>query len=1038
LRAAWFAVVVALCFAAAAPAQQTEAKRPLMPTDFDGWKSIQAPVLSRDGKVLAYDLMPAEGDGEVVVRNIASGAEHRVPTGRAALAAAGPAGDPAAPAPARGVRPPQAGAIRPAGGGHQFTPDVRAVLFVVNPTKAELDKARQEKKKLEDMPRPALAVFDLASAKVTGRIERVSTFTVGGEGAGVLLYKRGGTAEDRPANAGGETPLATGGPGAARTPPKIYGTDLVIRNLADGSERVLADVTEYSLTRDGKTLVYTVASRQEETNGVYTLASPFDEAPTVILDGKGRYQQLTWDARQSQLVFASDKEDMTATQPKFKVYHWERSSPSHPTPAAESLAMPLPVPATVVTAAVEAAPPPDVESEADETDPPELRPGWAISMRTGFSFSTDGTRLYLNTGPVPDPGKAPPASQSPSAQPPRGGGRRPAPASGDNPAAANDDRVVVDLWHYKDEYIQPMQKVRAAADQNRAYRAVYFIRDKTFRQLSDESVDVTPAPEGDWAIGADNRKYRRLTGYGPELSDYALVNIRTGEKKPLLEASHWSATFSPHGKWLLSFDGKDWQVVSVAGGEKKNLTAKLPVKFISEDYDMPSEPPAYGVSGWSDDEKYVLLNDHYDVWKVAADGSEATLLTGGTGRKSHTVLRPVRLTSPNPEQRERGFDLSQPLLFKAVNELTRDEGFYRLEPGSDAPKKLIMDAHAYGLPIKAKDADTLLLTVSTFYDFPDYCVTDPDFREFRKVTDANPQKKALIWGKAELVHYKNLDGVELSGMLIKPENFDPQKKYPMMVYIYERLSQNLHHFVNPAVGTSINPSFYASNGYLVFMPDIVYKVGTPGQSALQCVLPGIQAVVDKGSVDEKAIGIQGHSWGGYQIAYMVTQTNRFKAAAAGAPVSNMVSAYDGIRWGTGLPRQFQYERTQSRIGGTLWEKPTRFIENSPIFMADRVQTPLLMLHNDQDDAVPWYQGIEYFLALRRLEKECYLFNYNGELHGLRKKANQRDYTMRMQQFFDHHLKGTPKPEWMEKGIPYLERDDEKNRQKATPAAAEKK
>jgi dienelactone hydrolase len=582
-----------------------------------------------------------------------------------------------------------------------------------------------------------------------------------------------------------------------------------------------------------------------------------------------------------------------------------------------------------------------------------------------------------------------------------------------------------------------MQKVRAAAEQNRAYRAVYFLKDKTFRQLSDETLDVTPAAEGDWAVGADNRKYRHLTGYGPELSDYALVNIRTGEKKALLEASHWPVTFSPRGQWLLSFDGKDWHAVSVAGGQKKNLTAKLPAKFATEDWDTPSEAPAYGVSGWSDDDKYVLLNDRYDVWKVAADGSEATLLTSGLGRKSRTVLRPIRLMRPDPEQRDQGFDLTKPLLLKAVNESTRDEGFYRLKPGSDAPKLLVMGARAYGLPIKAKDADTLLLTISSFYDFPDYFVTDPDFREFRKVTDANPQKKDLVWGKSELVRYKNLDGVELSGVLIKPENFDPHQKYPMMVYIYERLSQNVHHFVNPAVGTSINASYYASNGYLVFMPDIVYKIGSPGQSALQCVLPGIQAVVDKGGVNEKAIGIQGHSWGGYQIAYLITQTNRFKAAAAGAPVSNMVSAYDGIRWGTGLPRQFQYERTQSRIGGTLWDKPTRFIENSPIFMADRVQTPLLMLHNDQDDAVPWYQGIEYFLALRRLEKECYLFNYNGELHGLRKKANQRDYTMRMQQFFDHHLKGAPKPEWMEKGIPYLERDEEKNRQKAALGAAEK-
>jgi dipeptidyl aminopeptidase/acylaminoacyl peptidase len=209
------------------------------------------------------------------------------------------------------------------------------------------------------------------------------------------------------------------------------------------------------------------------------------------------------------------------------------------------------------------------------------------------------------------------------------------------------------------------------------------------------------------------------------------------------------------------------------------------------------------------------------------------------------------------------------------------------------------------------------------------------------------------------------------------------------------------------------------------MPDIVYTIGYPGQSALKCVLPGIQAVVDRGFVNENAIGIEGHSWGAYQIAYMITQTNRFKAAAASAAVSNMTSAYDGIRWYTGSPRQWVYERGQSRIGGTLWEYPMRFFQNSPVFYADRVQTPLLMQQNDQDGAVPWYQGIEYYLALRRLGKEVYLFNYNGEGHGLQKPQNQRDYLRRLQEFFDHFLKGKSAPEWMEKGIPYTQREKEK-------------
>jgi dipeptidyl aminopeptidase/acylaminoacyl peptidase len=258
-------------------------------------------------------------------------------------------------------------------------------------------------------------------------------------------------------------------------------------------------------------------------------------------------------------------------------------------------------------------------------------------------------------------------------------------------------------------------------------------------------------------------------------------------------------------------------------------------------------------------------------------------------------------------------------------------------------------------------------------------------------------------------------------MLIKPENFDPSKKYPMIVYIYEKLSQNLNAFVDPRPTNSINASFYASNGYLVFQPDIGYTIGYPGESALKCVMPAIQTVVDKGFVNEDAIGIQGHSWGGYQIAYMLTKTNRFKAAAPGAVVANMTSAYSGIRWGTGMPRQFQYEHTQSRIGGTLWEYPMRFLENSPLFNLNRVQTPILSIHNDADDAVPWYQGIEYYLGLRRLNKEVYLFNYNGEPHNLRRRPNQKDYTRRLQEFFDHFLKGAPKPGWMEAGIPFIQR-----------------
>ena len=379
------------------------------------------------------------------------------------------------------------------------------------------------------------------------------------------------------------------------------------------------------------------------------------------------------------------------------------------------------------------------------------------------------------------------------------------------------------------------------------------------------------------------------------------------------------------------------------------------------------------------------------------------------------------------ESEERGIDLSKPLLLRAENLETRESGFYSL-PGFDAPpRKLLMGAKNYRTLGKAEDADVIMVTATTFHDQPDIHITDSSFRTLKQVTDANPQQKQMLWGSGELIHFRNADGVPLEAALYKPENFDPSKKYPLMVYLYERLSQNVNTFVRPAPGHSINITYYVSNGYLVLTPDIVYTTGHPGQSALKCVLPAIQAVVEKGFVDRDAIGIQGHSWGGYQTAYMLTQTNIFKAAEAGAPVADMISAYDGIRWGSGLPRQFQYEKTQSRIGGTIWEYPLRYIENSPVYMADRVTTPLLILQNDADDAVPWYQGIELFLALRRLGKEVYLFDYNGEPHHIIRRPNQKDYTVRLQQFFDHFLKGAPEPEWMAKGIPYIEREQEKEK-----------
>ena len=848
-----------------------------------------------------------------------------------------------------------------------FVPDNKYVVFSTFPTHADVEKAKRSKSKSDEAPKGGMVIVNLQTGAAT-RYERIKSFQVPKHLAGGEAFVVFLREGERNAGEAGAPPSEAGGAKKAR-----YGSEMACRRLESGEDLAFADVTEFQVLKDGSGFVYAVSSKDASKNGVYAVMSQLKQAPAPVIAGPGRYEKLSFDEQDRKLAFLSDRDEVGAKQPRLKLYVWDRGGAA-----------------------------PRVVASAESEGVPR---NYLISDKGKLSFSRDGQRLFFGTAPARQP------------------------TSLDIPDA---DKVSMDLWHWKDDYIQPMQKVRAELEKNRSYRAVVHLDKGEVVQLADETMpEITPSDDGLWAIGSDDREYRRMVEYDTRYADAYLVNTRTGDRKLLVKKVRGRVTWSPGGKYALYFDGKDWVTLSVPDATHTVLTTKAGVNFYREDIDTPSAPPPYGDAGWTKDGKYVLLYDKFDVWRMTPDGAEAVNLTMGAGRKENLSFRYVKLNRDTEDPDAKWIDDSEPLLLKAENETTHDTGFYRASITGGAPQKLILQSRAFTTPIKAKNADVLLLTASRFDEFPDLQVTDSSFRSLKKVSDANPQMKELLWGTAELVSYRNADGVPLQAALYKPENFDPHKKYPMLVYIYEKLSQNVNQFVDPKPGHSINVSYYVSNGYLVLEPDIVYTIGYPGQSALKCVLAAVDTVQSMGFVDEKNIGIQGHSWGGYQIAYMVTQTSRFKAAESGAPVADMISAYDGIRWGPGLPRQFQYEHTQSRIGATLWEAPMRYIENSPIFHADRVQTPLMILANDADDAVPWYQGIEYFLALRRLGKEVYLFSYNGEPHHLDRRPNQKDYTVRMQEFFDHYLKGAAEPEWMKSGIPYLQRDAEKEHMKET-------
>lgn len=811
---------------------------------------------------------------------------------------------------------------------------------------------------VDEQGEDSVAFLDLTTGAIT-RVEGARSFTLPEAGGSWVAYT-----VQTPAAKDSTDGKATESTARGRR----RGQSLVLRNLDSGAELTFPDVGAHYFAGDGEWLAFIGSGSEDREAGIYVVETLAGEA-IPILTGEGDYRNLVLDREGTQLAFLTDRDDQDSEAPTYTLYHW-RLGDQEAEPVARSGA-------------------------------PGIPEGWVLSSRQAPRFSDSGRRLFF--GSVP----------------------RPTPEPDQAPTAEEDERVELDLWGWQDPLVQPMQLKELARERRRSYTAVVHLdRGKIVQLATPEVPDMLLPLDADraHAVGRTDRPYRHLVDWDDYYADFYLIDLETGDRELVLERYLGEyPLLSPGGKYLTWYDGgaRAWFAHDIESRQRRMLTAEIPYPVHDELHDRPNAPGSYGTAGWTRDDEWLLIYDRYDIWAIDPEAQRPPQnLTSGLGRREGITFKYI-----DPERRSGAVDLSKPLLLSAFETQTKASGFYQLTaPGEEPPARLLIDDAHFSTPTRARNADLYLYTKESFQAFPDLWVADAEFTRPRRISYANPQQEEYLWGSAELVEWTSLDGVPLEGILYKPEDFDPSKKYPMIVYFYERMSDELNRYSSPVAGVAtISFSFYTSRGYLVFVPDIPYRIGYPGESSLHAVLPGVVELIGRGFVDRDAIGLQGHSWGGYQITYLITKTDLFSAAVAGAPVVNMTSAYGAIRWATGRPRQFQYEQTQSRIGATLWEEPIRYFENSPVFWADKVNTPLLILHNDEDGAVPWYQGIEYYLALRRLERPVWLLNYNGEGHGLNRWAHRRDFAIRMQQFFDHYLKGAPAPQWLIEGIPASEK-----------------
>jgi len=830
-----------------------------------------------------------------------------------------------------------------------------AAITLKVPTEWKEDKETKKKSKSFD----SLAVYSLNTAERLMAFDSLKTFAFSPDGNVLAVLREAQEFKDAK---------------------KSYGSSLHLLNLSTSEEAHIDWVTSMSMDSSGTHLIISIADTSGQLNALQYIALKNNFAINTIASGVDHeYDGLTWQHNSQKVVFSEAKSlGKKKGHEQATVHIFDAKAKAK----------------NVLTSLDKAKLPTDVK-EAYKTP-----------FDQSFYWSADGDRLFFGLQEDWIFNAVNKAEVEENEE--------------DTSELYDVNRILakktVDVWHTEDPMIKTHEKKQWNNTKNARLSVVYHLKNKTLVALGskDLALSVRPSDHSNRVLASYDNPYAKERTWDGFYADQYVVDVQTGEASKIATRHSGDLELSPDGNRVVFFQDSTWHTVQFT--KKMTITKHIQhndmIHFANEDHDSPSQVPSYGFGAWVGDNQAIVY-DKFDLLLLNLDNSQVENSSAGNGRETKNTYR-ILNEKRNPKQ----FKTIQNVVLSAYNQQDKSYGLYELKRAGSVPTKIIHDAKKWDVAAKAKEASRWIFTKEDYHEYPDFYVVDEaNLASPKRLTNLHPEIDDYAWGRSELIEYTSLDGTPMQGVVIKPGNYEEGKQYPVLIYYYRFFTQRLHEFNIPRVNHRPSFPIWASDDYLIFLPDIRFEVGRPGLAATKSLVPGVQEIIKRGYADPDNIGLHGHSWSGYQTAFMITQTDIFKAAIAGAPVSNMTSAYGGIRWGSGLARAFQYEKTQSRLGVSMWDNLQPYIENSPLFYADKINTPLLFIHGDADGAVPWYQSIELYVAMRRLGKEAVFLQYHGEDHHPAAYPNKLDWAVKMKEYFDHYLKGKPAA-WVTEGVRY--------------------